>query len=155
MEIIADWEKRYKRLGPKCNTEGIIIVGDRLSNWLKDNWNQSEFILLTSHHPFTKLYITFLHNEDHAGLETTLAKLQSKFWVPRARKIIKFVKTKCIKCRLINKQCLEQRMGPLPEGRLKPSPPFYTTSLDLFGPFLVKDTVKRRTTKNIYGLICN
>ena len=45
-------------------------------------------------------------------------------------------------------------MGPLPQDRLKPSP-FYRTSLDLFGPFLVKDTVKRRTTKKVYGLICN
>ena len=154
-EIMHDWEKRYKRLGPKCNAEGIIIVGDRLSNWLKDNWNQSEFILLTPNHQFTKLYIQFLHNEDHAGTEYILAKLQSKFWVPRARKVIKFVKSKCIKCRLLDKKCLEQCMGPLPQDRLKPSPPFYRTSLDLFGPFLVKDTVKRRTTKKVYGLICN
>ena len=153
-EIMLNWEKQYKRLGPKCNEEGIIVVGDRLKNWLKDNWNQSEFILLTPHHPFTKLYIQFLHDEDHAGIETTRAKLQSKFWVPRANKIIKFIKLKCIKCRVINKKCIEQCMGPLPENRLKPSPPFYNTSLDLFGPFLVKDTVKRRTTKKVYGLIC-
>ena len=153
--IIDDWETRYKRLGPKMNSEGLVIVGDRLSNWLKDNRNQSEFILLTPNHLFTKLYIEFLHNEDHSGIESTLAKLQSKFWVPRARKIIKFVKSKCIKCRLLDKKCLEQCMGPLPNDRLKPSPPFYRISLDLFGPFLVKDTVKRRTTKKVYGLICN
>ena len=69
--------------------------------------------------------------------------------------MIKFVKSKCVKCRLLDKKCLEQSMGPLPNDRLKPSPPFYRISLDLFGPFLVKDTVKRRTTKKVYGLICN
>ena len=76
---MSSWEKQYKRLGAKCNEEGIVVVGDRVSRWLKDNWNQSEFILLTPNHPFTKLYIQFLHNEDHAGIETTLAKLQCKF----------------------------------------------------------------------------
>ena len=34
-------------------------------------------------------------------------------------------------------------------------PPFFRTALDLFGPFFVRDTVKRRTTKKVYGLILN
>ncbi|CAL4096313.1 unnamed protein product, partial [Meganyctiphanes norvegica] len=136
------WKLRYKRLGPTCDTEGIIHVGDRLSYWLKDNWNQTKFILLTPSHPFTKLYIQSIHCKDHAGIETTLAKLQSRFWVPRARKIIRMIKSKCIKCRKLAKKCEGQVMGPLPDGRLKPSPPFFRTSLDLFGPFFVKDTVK-------------
>ena len=52
-----DWKERYKRLDPIRNNEGIIVVGcNRLANWLKDNWNQSEFILLIPNHPFTKLY---------------------------------------------------------------------------------------------------
>ena len=46
-------------------------------------------------------------------------------------------------------------MGNLPEERLKPSPPFFRTSLDLFGPFFVKDTVKRRITRKVYGVIFN
>ena len=66
-----------------------------------------------------------MHYKDHAGIETTLAKLQSKFWVPQARKLIKSVKSKCVKCRILDKKCLDQRMGNLPEERLKPSPPFF------------------------------
>ena len=46
-------------------------------------------------------------------------------------------------------------MGQLIPERLKPFPPFYHTSLDLFGPFYVKDTVKRRTKRKIYGIIFN
>nr|XP_027223966.1 uncharacterized protein LOC113816133 [Penaeus vannamei] len=56
-------------------------------------------------------------------------------------------------CRRINKICESQCMGQLPNERLNPAPPFYFTSLDLFGPYLVKDTVKKRTTLKVYGII--
>ena len=46
-------------------------------------------------------------------------------------------------------------MGPLPVERLNPSPSFYSVSLDLFGPFLVLDTVKRRVKTKVYGVIFN
>ena len=29
------------------------------------------------------------------------------------------------------------------------------TAVDLFGPFMIKDTVKRRTQGKVYGVICN
>ena len=155
LDLGKDWRKKYARLGPELNDDGLISVGSRISHWLKDDWNQDSYILLTPSHTFTKLYIQHLHDKDHAGIESTLARLQSRFWVPRARKVIKFIKSQCIKCRILDKKCLDQCMGPLPEERLKPSPPFFRTSLDLFGPFQVKDTVKRRVTRKVYGVIFN
>ncbi|XP_064120900.1 uncharacterized protein LOC135225560 [Macrobrachium nipponense] len=46
-------------------------------------------------------------------------------------------------------------MGQCPSERLQPAPPFFNTAIDLFGPFIVKDTVKRRTRKRVYGIIFN
>nr|XP_027232842.1 uncharacterized protein LOC113824303 [Penaeus vannamei] len=46
-------------------------------------------------------------------------------------------------------------MGPVPKERLKPSPPFYHAALDLFGPLLIKDTVKGRCKKKVYGVMIN
>lgn len=43
-EFREDWNKRFRRLGPSKDEEGIIVVGERISNWLKDNWNQSQFV---------------------------------------------------------------------------------------------------------------
>ena len=155
-DLENNWKERYKRLGPILNNKDIIVVGcNKLAKWLKDNWNQSEFILLIPNHPFTKLYIQSLHEQDHAGIESTLAKLQSKFWVPRARKLIKFIKSKCVQCRKLDKKFEQQCMGPLSANRFLQSPPFFRTALDIFGPFFVRDTVKRRTTKQVYGLILN
>ena len=46
-------------------------------------------------------------------------------------------------------------MGQLPEDRLKPAPPWYSTGVDLFGPFKVRDEVKKRTFSKAYGVIFN
>ena len=91
---IGDWKVKFKRLGPTMENE-VIVVGQRISNWLRENWNRENFILIPANHPVTRLYISYLHNFDHAGVETTLAKLQRKFWVPRARKVIRMIKNKC------------------------------------------------------------
>ncbi|KAK3896107.1 hypothetical protein Pcinc_000205 [Petrolisthes cinctipes] len=152
-EFAGDWEKRFKRSGPCVNENGIITVGERISKWLKDDWNQDKFILLSRSNPFTILYIQHLHNNDHGGVDLTLAKLQRKFWVPGARKVIKLIKEKCVICKKIDKPRMEQQMGQLPDKRLKPSPAFYNTALDLFGPILIRDTVKRRSRAKVYGVI--
>lgn len=102
-----------------------------------------------------RLYIQYLHNIDHGGVECTLAKLQGSFWVPRARRLIKTVKSKCVVCRKLNKVIVGQNMGGTISERLKPANPFYHTSLDLFGPFAVRDTVKRRSFGKAYGVIFN
>jgi len=46
-------------------------------------------------------------------------------------------------------------MGNLPIERLKAAPAWDATALDFFGPFKVKNEVKKRTTGKAYGLISN
>ena len=73
--------------------------------------------------------------------------------VPKARKIIKSVKSKCVICRMMEGRTEDQRMGQVMEERLKPIPAFYYTALDLFGPFTIRDAVKRRTHGKAFGVI--
>ena len=153
-ELMGNWNVRFKRLGPFIN-DGILFVGSRIASWMKENWNQEAFILLPSHHIFTKLCIQSYHDQDHSGIEATLCKIQSRFWIPHARKLLKRIKRECLVCRKVEKKIVGQSMGPTNEKRLKPSPPFYNSALDLFGPFLIKDTVKGRTRKKVYGIIIN
>ena len=44
-------------------------------------------------------------------------------------------------------------MAPLPAFRLSPGPVFNVTSIDLFGPLTIRDTVKRRTHMKVWGVI--
>ncbi|XP_037773213.1 uncharacterized protein LOC119568873 [Penaeus monodon] len=151
---MTDWETRFKRLGPSVE-RGIIVVGQRISKWLKDNWNQENFMLIPNKHPVTRLYISCLHKVDHAGIETTLCKIQRKFWVPGARKLIRTIKNKCVTCRKLNKKVEDQCMGQVRAERMKPAPPFYHTAVDLFGPLTIRDSVKKRTYGKAFGIIFN
>ncbi|XP_043234175.1 uncharacterized protein LOC122387784 isoform X1 [Amphibalanus amphitrite] len=151
--ILENWQVRFRRLGPSLTDDGIIIVGSRIAKWLKENWNRDCYTLLPSNHPLTHLIVRKIHCRDHGGIDSTLAQLQTKFWVPGARRVIKSIRRECIVCRRLFDKPSPQVMGPVNPNRLKPSPAFHHTALDMFGPFLIKDTVKRRTTTKTYGVL--
>ena len=69
--------------------------------------------------------------------------------------MMKKMKRSCVECRKRQKKVIGQKMGNLPLERLTPSPPFYITFLDLFGPFQIKDTVKGRCRGKAYGVLFN
>lgn len=100
-----------------------------------------------------KLYIQHLHEVDHGGVECTSVKLQSKFWVPGSRCLIKAVKIRCVVCKKSEAVTGGQRTVKINSERLNLLPPFYHSFLDLFGPFEFRDTVKRRTIGKTYGII--
>ena len=150
----SDWMVRFKRLGPMMDRMGIIVVGKRMAEWLKHSWNQQYFILLPETSEFTKLYIRKVHDEDHSRhVDITIAKVRRRFWVPRLKRIVLTVRNNCMKCRLKDKELETQEMGELPLDRFLPAPSFSYTSLDFFGPFWIKDTVKRRVKRKVFGVL--
>lgn len=44
------------KMGPSVES-GVIVVGQKTSKWLKENWNQKNFILIPAQHPVTRLYV--------------------------------------------------------------------------------------------------
>ena len=44
-------------------------------------------------------------------------------------------------------------MAPLPEERVKPTPAFHNTSVDIFGPFTIKGEVNKRIKSKAFGVI--
>lgn len=126
-----------------------------MSNWLKDNWNCNQFILLPPKNPFSKLYLLHIHKEDHSGVESSLARVQVKYWILGARKTMKSIRKPFVVCRTLDKICTSQCMGELPKERLKPCPPWYNVCVDLFYPFCICDTVKRRVKRKVFGIIFN
>lgn len=155
IKYLGDWQKRFQRLGPAMNEEGIIFVGSRMKAWLRQNWNNDMYMLLPSNHNFTHLYLSHLHKIDHSGVESTIAKLRRKFWVPGVTRVVKSIKHRCVTCKRLDPQSTGQKMGELVKERLTPSPPFCHTACDIFGPFRIRDTVKRRTFGKAYGIIFN
>ncbi|KAK3105008.1 hypothetical protein FSP39_015108 [Pinctada imbricata] len=152
-DLGTEWRKSFKNLGVDINKDGAIVVGSRMAEWLKETWNRTEFILLPSKSSFTQICLTTLHNNDHGGIDSTLAKLRSKYWIPGAHKLLKGIRSKCVVCRKRQKVKQTQCMGRLPLDRLKPSPAFFYSAVDLFGPFTIRDTVKKRTHGKAFGVI--
>ena len=101
------------------------------------------------------MWVQQVHEEDHSGVSRTVAKSRRKFWIIRAANIAFKVKTSCYKCRRLDKQLAQQQMAPLPTSRQTMTPTFHEVSLDLFGPYQIRDTVKKHCRKKVWGVIIN
>ena len=146
---------KYKRHCPRKRNDGIYIVGGRSQRWVEMSYNKQELILLPYEHRFSKLYAEHIHLRGHLGVLSTASKIRSRFWIIRLLKLVTYIKNNCIICRKMEKKLCEQIMGKLPTKGLKPAPAWDATALDFFGPFKIKDEVKKRTTGKAYGLIFN
>ena len=146
---------RYKRLCVRKREDQIYVVGHRTQRWVEMSYNKSELILLSYQHRFSRLYVEYIHQMGHLGVSATACKVRAKFWIVKLHKLVKSIKSKCVTCRKIEKKTNQQVMGQLPEQRLKPSPAWNSTAIDLFGPFKIRDEVKKRTFGKAYGVIFN
>ena len=140
-------------LRPKKDENGYIVLSTRALKGMKVNYNQDTFPILASNDPLARLWLRKVHFEDHSGVTKTVAKARRKFWILRARRVAQSLKNSCYVCRLLDKHLAMQQMAPLPDSRLAVTPPFHTTSIDLFGPFVVRDMVKKRTKMKVWGMI--
>ncbi|KAL0165741.1 hypothetical protein M9458_037585, partial [Cirrhinus mrigala] len=93
------------------------------------------------------------HEANHEGVAGTLLRVRTKAWVVRGSRIARNVIDSCIHCRKTKARMCKQVMGELPLERTNPAAPFEFTTLDLFGPYVVKDTVRRRTKMKIWGVM--
>ena len=103
--------------------------------------------------PLAQLYLEEAHAEDHGGLDRMVLRARKRVWIIQARRIAKHIKNNCYRCRLLYKKCMEQKMGPLPPHRVGPEPVFTSTAVDLFGPLMIRDAVKRRTSSKTWGVV--
>lgn len=146
---------KLKSLGAFLNEDGIICVRSRAQEAMKLQYGADEFPILTYKDPLSFMWMKQVHEEDHSGVVRTVNKSRRKFWIIRARRLAHFIKQHCYRCRLLDIQMAEQKMAPLPTSRTKIAPVFYKVSMDLFGPVIICDTVKKRTRMKVWCVIFN
>jgi hypothetical protein len=78
---------------------------------------------------------------------------RSHVWITRIRPRAQSVKRACFTCRRRAKELGNQKMAPLPAHRMGPTPPFWSTAVDLVGPLSIVGTVNTRTTRKAWGMI--
>ena len=87
----------------------------------------------------------------HAGREHVLSEIRQKYWIIGARRVVRGVINKCVRCKKIAARPCKQQMADLPSDRVTPGDPAFSfIGLDYFGPFLIK---RGRGTEKRYGCI--
>ncbi|XP_058476292.1 uncharacterized protein LOC131448154 [Solea solea] len=93
------------------------------------------------------------HGANHEGIAGTLLRVRSKAWVVQGPRIARSIIDSCVHCRKTKARLCRQQMSELPSERSEPAAPFELTALDLFGPYVVRDTVKRRKKMKVWGVV--
>ncbi len=124
-------------LAPFADDSGIVRVGGRLRH-ADLPYSARHQSLLPTRHPWFAMWVKHLHVEYfHAGPSLILNVIRRSHWpVPDASRVARKVVSSCVKCRRFN-PALYQKMGDLPEPRVRPAPPFSHTGVDYAGPFLL------------------
>ena len=138
-----------KSLLPTIDRDGLLCIGGRLKNARSQDVCKYPKIL-PHDSPVTKLIVREYHERAHQGTEWTLSLLRRKYWITRARGVIKKVRKECVTCKKLFDQPTNQQMADLPGERLKIVKPFQHVGIDCFGPFYVK---QGRSEVKRYGCI--
>lgn len=134
----------------KDDNTGLLLCGGRVQPWSED---RTAVPLV----PFQSWLGTLLareaHDSNHEGVAATLLRTRRKAWVVQGRRIVKRVINECLTCKKQRAKLCRQVMSDLPQERTNRANPFEYTTLDLFGPFEVRDTVKKRVKKKVWGVV--
>ena len=154
-ETLRDGKKTVKRssslykLSPILRNN-IICVGGRLSN-SNIPISAKHQIIIPKKHELGKIIIRDAHEYGHTGTEHVLAKIRERFWIIRARPMIRQIISKCFDCKRRLATPATQMMNDLPPDRVQDNePPFSCTGTDCFGPLYVK---KGRASVKRYGCL--
>ena len=93
------------------------------------------------------------HRANHEGVAGTLLRMRKRAWVVQGPRVARRVIDECLHCRKCKARLCTQVMSELPSVRTRPAAPFEYTTLDLFGPYTVRDVVRRRVKKKVWGMI--
>ncbi len=131
----------------------ILTLGGRQKNYLRVAYDRGDLPILPPRHLLSRLYLEEAHRLDHAGIDAMVMRSRSQVWITRVRPKAKAVKRACFTCKRAAKRLGEQKMAPLPEHRMGPTPPFFSTAVDLFAPLPISGSVNNRSTGKAWGVI--
>jgi hypothetical protein len=74
-------------------------------------------------------------------------------WIINGWALADSIKARCTECRLKEKKCMEQKMGPLPDHRAQVGAIFQSVAIDLFSPVEYQQHVKKRQVGKGWGVV--
>ena len=159
-ELTSLWEhkliargSKILSLNPFLDQHGVLRVGGRLQHSNLDEAVKHPIIL--SHRcNLVTLLINKVHLETlHGSFQVVYNQLRQKFWIVRARDVIRHTLRKCVTCRKNQSKKMTQLMGSLPAPRVNIEHPFASVGIDFAGPYILLNR-KGRGGKTFKGYFC-
>jgi hypothetical protein len=82
-------------------------------------YGQTDLPVLAKDRKLSELYVQATHEMGHEGVITTLHRSRRRVWIVNGQALADSIKARCMECRLKEKKCMEQKMGPLPDHRVQ------------------------------------
>lgn len=148
-----DVRSHFKIVAPVFQ-DSVWVVGTRISACNPLSPENKPQILLPPKAPLTLKLMTECHiNACHGGRDATLSIFRARWYTSHATRLAQTVCGSCTLCKKLKAKRIEQMMGQMPPERLMPSPPFDSLVLDLFGPYLIRGEVQKRSSSKVWGII--
>ena len=87
---------------------------------------------------------------NHSGVESEFRQVQLILHIIGGRELVKSIKNNCRKCRILEKNAVKVAMGPIQDINLCIAPAFYSSQVDLSGPFNAYPNVNKRAIIKIW-----
>ena len=114
-------------------------------------FDQKHPIILAPSNPLTTRLIEEEHKKLlHAGCQTVIASLRTRYWPLSCKNTVKGVLRKCMKCFRAQPVTTEYIMGNLASARVTPNRPFFVYGVDYAGPYNLGERVRSRVTYKSY-----
>jgi hypothetical protein len=131
--------------------DGLLRVGGRLSQSMKDYESQHPLIFHGKHYLSTLIVQSEHKRLCHAGQKLTLGFLQDTYHIISARRVVRKLIRECVVCKRASPKITTQLMGQLPLARVLPTFANERVSVGYAGPFTLKiGSVRKPTYRKAY-----
>ncbi|KAI3352112.1 hypothetical protein L3Q82_020927 [Scortum barcoo] len=134
----------------KDKETGLLVCGGRYQIF---NDEKTTVPILPYDSWLSTLLAQGAHNANHEEIAGTLLRMRKKAWVVKGRKVAQKIVDSCVTCRKARAKKCQQIMSDLPSERITPARPFEYTTVDLFGPYEVKDEVRKKVRLKVWGIV--
>ena len=106
----VECRRKNLTLSPFVDNKGVIRVGGRVDNAVV-SYDSRHPALLPYEHSISLLITRHMHQCGQAGVASMTAKIRARYWILKASKLAKSVKSKCAFCREMAGRVETQKMA--------------------------------------------
>lgn len=142
-EIFTDEnDKKLKCLDVFKDKNGLLKIKTKVFHREDDVSFRCPVVLDSAHFIVSRMIEDEHRNLKHAGSQVLLCNLREKYWILAARRKVREILSKCVKCKRYAVKRMETSKTPLPIERVRDAAVFEIVGVDLAGPLYLKGNEK-------------